>query len=226
MSAADQTSRAALPAIRVLIADSRSVVRTGYARCLESAGSEALIGDAVDADGLLAAASQLRPDVILASMTVLAARWSKAVRWTNDDYAVPLVAVLPEIHDAYLAVAAWAEAEGFILEDASPSELAEALCSAAAGWSGWRGDDRQRAVCWQVEVGQPWRSLTDREREVFHLLVRGMGNSAIADALTLAPKTVEHHVCRILGKLGLASRAMVASWYYDQFPAILRGGGG
>ncbi len=77
---------------------------------------------------------------------------------------------------------------------------------------------------WQEDVGQPWRSLTGREREVFYLLVRGMGNSAMADALTLAPKTVEHHVCRILDKLGLASRAMAASWYYEQVPAILRGG--
>ncbi len=225
MSAADQTNRTALPAMRVLIADSRSVVRTGYARCLESAGSEALIGDAADADGLLAAVGRLRPDVILAGMTVLAPRWSSATIWTNGGYAAPLVAVLPDIHDGYLAVAAWAEAKGYVLEDASPSELTDALGSAAAGQSFWRNGDRQRALRWEEEVGRPWRSLTDREREVFHLLVRGMGNPAIADALILAPKTVEHHVCRILGKLGLASRAMVASWYYDQFPAILRGGG-
>ncbi|MFZ2488658.1 MAG: response regulator transcription factor, partial [Anaerolineae bacterium] len=181
-----------------------------------------MIGDAIDADGLLAAASQLRPDVILVGMTVLAARWSKAVRWTSNGPAVPLVAALPELHDGYLAVAAWAEAKGYVLEDASPSELTDALGSAAAGQSFCRNGDRQRALRWEEEVGRPWRSLTDREREVFHLLVRGMGNPAIADALTLAPKTVEHHVGRILGKLGLASRAMVASWYYDQFPAILR----
>ncbi len=112
-----------------------------------------------------------------------------------------------------------------MLEDASPSELAGALCSPAAGQNGWRSDVRQRALRWQEEVGRPWRSLSDREHDVFHLLVRGMSNSAMADALVLAPKTVEHHVCRILDKLGLASRAMAASWYYDQFPAILRGGG-
>ncbi len=157
-------------------------------------------------------------------MTVLASRWSSATRWSNDGPAPPVVATVPEFHDGYLAVAAWAEAKTYVLEDASPTELADALCSAAAGRSGWCGDDRRRAVRWQEEVGQPWRSLTGRQREVFHLLVRGMSNSAMADALTLAPKTVEHHVCKILDKLSLASRAMAASWCYDQFPAILRGG--
>lgn len=222
MSAENQTQRILSSSIRVLIADKRSVMRYGYAICSAAVEEVAVVGDAVDSESLQAAARLLRPDVILIGMTVLASTWLDAAQWENGGHAVPLVAAMPEIRDAYLAVAAWAGAQGYVVEDASPSELAGALCRAAAGQSGWRSDDRQRALRWQEDVGQPWCSLTVREREVFHLLVRGMSNSAIGSALVLAPKTVEHHVSSILGKLGLASRAMAASWYYHQFPALLR----
>jgi DNA-binding NarL/FixJ family response regulator len=207
----------------VVIADIRSMMRNGYARCLESTGNVALIGDAADADGLLAAARQLQPDAILAGMTVLAPRWSSATRWTNGDFGAPLVAALPEIHDAYLAVAAWAGAGSYVLEDASPADLAEALRCVAARREGWSGEDQLRARRWQEEVGQPWRSLTQRERDVLRVLARGLSNAAIADATTLTPKTVEHHVSRILDKLGLASRTQAVVWYFEQFPPSMRG---
>jgi DNA-binding NarL/FixJ family response regulator len=54
------------------------------------------------------------------------------------------------------------------------------------------------------------------------VLARGMSNAAIADATTLTPKTVEHHVSRILSKLGQASRTQAVVWYFEQFPANLR----
>lgn len=114
--------------------------------------------------------------------------------------------------------------KAYKLEDASPPELTDALGSAAAGQGGWRDDERQRTGRWEEKAGRPWRSLGEREREVFHLLVRGLSNSAMAEALSLAPKTVEHHVGKILGKLGRASRTEVMAWYFEQFPPILRGG--
>lgn len=224
MATADQTLRALRSPVRVLIAERRPVIRNGYIMGLAAVEDIVVVGDAADSEGLQAAAHLLRPDVILVGIAVLAPKWSSAAPWKNGGHTAPLVVAMAEVHDAYLAVAAWANAVAYVLEDTRLEEVANILCNAAAGQSGWSSNDRQHALRWQVGVGQPWRSLSGRERDVFRLLVRGMSNVAIADALLLAPKTVEHHVSSILDKLGLASRAMAASWYYDQFPAVWREG--
>lgn len=109
-----------------------------------------------------------------------------------------------------------------MLEDTSPIELAKALRLVAARQGTWSAEDRWRALRWQEEVGRPWRSLTEREREVMRALAKGMSNAAIAGATTLTSKTVEHHVSSILSKLGLASRTQAVVWYFEQFPANLR----
>ncbi|HSN74541.1 MAG TPA: response regulator transcription factor [Anaerolineae bacterium] len=185
-----------------------------------------VVGETPDLDQLRKAAGHLRPDAVMASIALLAPLWSEpAAQWRDAGIQQPLLVAMPEVHDAYLAVAAWAGAGGYVLEDASPADLAEALRRVAARQEGWSGEDRLRALRWQEKVGQPWRSLTHRERDVLRVLARGMSNAAIADATTLTPKTVEHHVSRILDKLGLASRTQAVVWYLEEFPPNLRGGG-
>jgi DNA-binding NarL/FixJ family response regulator len=54
------------------------------------------------------------------------------------------------------------------------------------------------------------------------VLAKGMSNAAIAEATTLTPKTVEHHISRILNKLGVTSRVQAVVWYLEEFPPSLR----
>jgi DNA-binding NarL/FixJ family response regulator len=65
----------------------------------------------------------------------------------------------------------------------------------------------------------PLAWLTPREREVAALLLRGMSNRQIAEELVITERTAETHVCRILSKLGLGSRAQIAAWVMDHTPA-------
>lgn len=210
-------------ATRVVITDTRQVLRAGYARHLSTVAGIEVVGETPDLDQLRTAAEHLRPDAVMASIALLAPLWLRpAAQRREAGIPQPLLVAMPEAHDAYLAVAIWAGARGYVLEDTSPTELARALRLVAAGQGTWSADDRCRALRWQEEVGRPWRSLTEREREVMRVLARGMSNAAIADATALTPKTVEHHISRILSKLGQASRTQAVVWYYEQFPANLR----
>lgn len=211
-------------AIRVLITDTRQVLRAGYARNLSTVAGIEVVGETPDLDQLRKAAGRLRPDAVMASIALLAPLWSEQAAQCRDaGIQQPLLVAMPEVHDAYLAVAAWSGAGGYVLEDTSPVELAEALRLVAARQGTWSDEDRWQALRWQEEVGRPWRSLTQRERDVLRVLARGLSNAAIADATTLTPKTVEHHVSRILDKLGLASRTQAVVWYFEQFPPSMRG---
>jgi DNA-binding NarL/FixJ family response regulator len=221
-----QTSNAANGlrlATRVVITDTRQVLRAGYARHLSTMAGIEVVGETPDLEQLRAAAERLRPDAVMASIALLAPLWLEPVPRRRDmGIPQPLLVAMPEVHDAHLAVAAWAGAGGYVLEDTSPTELATALRLVAARQGTWSAEDRYRALRWQDEIGRPWRSLTEREREVMRALARGMSNAAIAAATALTPKTVEHHVSSILSKLGLASRTQAVVWYFEQFPANLR----
>jgi DNA-binding NarL/FixJ family response regulator len=211
-------------ATRVVITDTRQVLRVGYARHLSTVAGIEVVGETPDLVQLRTAAERLRPDAVMASIALLAPLWLEpAAHRRAVGIPQPLLVAMPEVHDAHLAVAAWAGAGGYVLEDTSAAELAQALRLVASRQGTWSAEDRCRALRWQEEVGRPWRSLTEREREIMRALARGMSNAAIAGATTLTPKTVEHHVSSILSKLGLASRTQAVVWYFEQFPANLRG---
>jgi DNA-binding NarL/FixJ family response regulator len=210
----------------VLITDTRQVLRAGYARSLSTVAGIEVVGETPDLDQLRKAARDMRPDVVMISISLLAPLWSRQAAQRRDaDILQPLLVFMPEVHDAYLAVAVWAGAGGYVLEDASPQELAEALRRVAARQGAWSDEDHLRALRWQEDVGRPWRSLTQRERDVIRVLAKGMSNAAIAEATTLTPKTVEHHISRILNKLGVNSRVQAVVWYLEEFPPNLRGAG-
>lgn len=207
-------------AVRVLIVIGRPAVRSGIKQGLAGAPGIEIVGEAAGWQEWLAAASELRPDVALVGAPVLAQFLSPP---PGADTRTPMLAVMPEYRDAYLAVSINTGALGYVLEDVDPMEIAAALHRVAAGQSQWSNEDRARARRWQEDVGLRWRNLTERESAVLRLLAKGMDTRAVADALTLAPKTVENYIGRILDKLALKSRAEAVVWYLEELPASIRG---
>ena len=117
--------------------------------------------------------------------------------------------MLTSFHDPDLVRRAMrAGAVGYVLKDASKEELATAIRSACAG---------QTTICAEaandllVDPGDSVIELTDREREVLTLLVKGMSNKEIAKQLHRSPFTVRHHVSQLINKLDAANRAEVAA---------------
>lgn len=206
-------------AVRVLVVIGRPAIRSGIKQGLSEAPGIEIVGEAAGWQEWLAAASELRPDVVLVGAPVLTQVPSPP---PDADTRAPMLAAMPEYHDAYLSLAMEAGALGYVLEDLDPAEIAAALQRVAAGQSQWSSEDRARARRWQATVGRRWRNLTERERAVLCLLARGMDTRAIANTLTLAPKTVENYIGRILDKLALESRAQAIVWYLEELPASVR----
>lgn len=209
-------------AVRVLIVIGRPTVRSGIKQGLSKAPGIEIVGEAADWQEWLTASSQLTPDVALVGVRLLTQMPSQPSR---SGRRAPFLVAMPEYLDAYLSLAVEAGALGYVLEDVDPLETAAALRLAATGQAQWTREDRALARRWQENVGLRWRSLTEREREVLHLLAKGMNTTEIANALILAPKTVEHHVNHILEKLALKSRTQAVIWYLEGLPPSIREGG-
>ena len=162
------------------------------------------------------AREDLRAEAALLAGRVVAARGDGAAAARELEDAVGRFAALGyplEESRSRLALARVQAAGG------SPLAVASAR-AALAGFErlGARGD-ADRAAALLRELGAAGRSavrgerdeLTAREREVLHLIAAGLSNAAIADRLVIAPKTAEHHVGRVLAKLGVRSRAEAAA---------------
>ncbi|TQL79074.1 DNA-binding NarL/FixJ family response regulator [Stackebrandtia endophytica] len=211
--------------IRVLIADDQVMVRQGFGVLLNAEPDIEVIGQAVDGEEAIAETARLSPDVVLMDIRMPRTDGITATRrLTSPADATVKVLILTTFDlDEYVYEALRAGASGFLLKDASASELAEAVRVVAGGDAllspnvtkrlieefariadGPRGPDRQRLD-----------GLTGRETEVLSLVAQGLSNSEIAAHLVLAEQTVKTHVSRILVKLGLRDRTQATVFAYE-----------
>jgi NarL family two-component system response regulator LiaR len=119
---------------------------------------------------------------------------------------VQVVALTSFREDELVKRALQAGAIGYLLKNVGADELVEAIRSAHAGRPTLAPEAAQVLIQASRQPLQPGYDLTDREREVLSLLVKGMSNNEIADRLVVSRSTVKFHVSSILSKLGVASR--------------------
>ncbi|RST05331.1 response regulator transcription factor [Streptomyces sp. WAC05374] len=203
--------------IRVLIVDDEILLRSCMQRILESE-PDIEVPAACDGRGAVDAVEAHRPDVVLLDLrmpdvdglSVLAALRSRSPR--------PAVAVLTTFSaDEDIAAALGAGASGFLLKDATPHELADAVRVLASGGTVLSSAAARVVVGGYLERGpQPaprdprLDSLTEREHQVLELLAEGLTNADIGRRLLMSPSTTKEHVSAILAKLGLANRVQAA----------------
>jgi DNA-binding NarL/FixJ family response regulator len=196
--------------VRIVIADDAAIVREGLARLLAEAGEDVvgLAADGIAAERLVA---ETDPDVVILDIRMPpggageGVRVARAVRGRSAGR--PGVIVLSQYLEPALAIQLLedgAEGMGYLLKDrvADVEALIEAIHRVARG-----GSVVDPAVVAALARGHGQRSplddLTDREREVLALMAEGRSNAAIAERLSVTPKTVETHVASIFSKLGL-----------------------
>ena len=202
--------------IRVLIADDHPVMRKGLRAVLEETLDIEVVGEAKDGVETRRMVVEFRPNILLLDLVMPDLRpfeVEKLVR-ANHQETITLILTAHD-RDYYLAEAVETGAAGFLTKDESPQKLVEAIRRAACGEVLITGEQLARAYSWRREVGERWESLTEREREVLRLLVKGQSNAAISEELCITVGTVECHVTSILSKLNVTSRQEAIVWVKD-----------
>ncbi len=210
--------------IRVLIADDQEMIRTGFRLILEQNEIE-VVAEAADGIEAVEAARRVRPDVVLMDVRMPHLDGIEATRRllhgpTRVDTRV-LVLTTFDL-DEYVYGALRAGASGFLLKDLPAEQLATAVAAVAAGDALLAPAVTRRLV--ERFAGMPdpqakpppgYDELTDREREVFAMVARGLTNAQIADRLVVSEATVKTHVARIFSKLDLHDRAQAVVLAYE-----------
>jgi DNA-binding NarL/FixJ family response regulator len=204
-------------AIRVVVADDHPVVREGLRSFLASRPGLDVVGEAADADGLVAAASRLRPDVVLVDL-MMPGGGIEAIHRLQSLATVPRALVLTSFAgDDQVIPALRAGASGYLLKDVDPSEIETAIRTVHAGGAllspsiAARVVDEVRApVPRPSDEDERLASLTRREREVLAALARGLSNRELAAELFVSEKTVKTHVSSVLAKLRVTDRTQAA----------------
>ncbi len=195
--------------IRVASVDDHEIMRGGIRFVLMAFDDLEIVGDARRGEDAAKMCQDLRPDVVLVDMKMPGLdgiETTMAIKTACPDVQV---LILTSFHDADLVRRAMkAGAVGYVLKDADKEELAGAIRAAKAGQT---TISSQAAKALVDEASDPVIELTEREREVLSLLVKGMSNKQIADQLNRSPFTIRHHVSQLIKRLGAANRAEVAA---------------
>lgn len=202
------------PEIRVLIADDHPVVRRGLSALLGTLDGFAVVGEAGDGDEAVREAQLTRPDVVLMDVRMPGTDGVEATRRLRA--AVPATAVLVlTMHDDddTVLTAMRAGASGYLLKGAEQEEIAGAIRAVAAGQAvlgpGLAGrllQQLEAPTAPPASAGEPFPTLTPREREILGLLAAGRRTAEIAAALHLSPKTVSNNLTTVFAKLQVADR--------------------
>lgn len=209
--------------MRVLVADDHDVVRVGLAMVLDADPGLEVVGQARDGLEAVALARSLRPDVCLLDIRMPGLDGIEATRrlaGPDVDDPLPVVVITTFDEDEYVYDALRAGARGFLLKDADPELLAQAVRAAASGEALIAPNVTARlleafAGSRTAGVREPVEPLTPREEEVLQRVARGATNAEIGEGLYLSLSTVKTHVAALMDKLGARNRVELAVWAWE-----------
>lgn len=211
--------------IRVLIVDDQALVRAGFRVLLETAGDVEVVGEAENGAEAVRAASELSPDVVLMDIRMPEMDGLEATRRILDDAGEtgPRVLVLTTFDaDEYVYEALRAGASGFLLKDAEPAHLVDAVRVVARGDALLSPGVTRRLIAEfasrpEVRRAHPAElaALTERELEVLALVAQGLSNDEIAQHLFISPATSKTHVSRVMMKMHSRDRAQLVVMAYE-----------
>jgi DNA-binding NarL/FixJ family response regulator len=209
--------------IGVLLADDQAMVRAGFRMILESEPDIAVVGEVADGEQAVASARRLRPDVVMMDIQMPGGDGLHATRRITEDAELQSkVVILTTFEsDEYVFEALQAGASGFLIKNAPPEELLQAVRVVAAGEALLAPSVTRRMIqqfarrTVRPDVGARLESLTQREREVLAMLARGMSNAELATELFVSEGTIKTHVSSLLSKLGLRDRVQAVVLAYE-----------
>jgi DNA-binding NarL/FixJ family response regulator len=195
--------------IRVLVVDDHPVVRQGLRTFLDLQDDLTVVGEAADGSAAVAAADELRPDVVLLDLKMPGADGVVALHGLRKSGNAAKVLIITSFTEpAAVLPAVRAGAAGYVYKDVDPPALAAAIRAVHAGPVLLHPDVARLLADGLTRLTEV--HLTAREREVLAAIARGRANREIARQLGLSEKTVKTHVSAILTKLGVQDRTQAA----------------
>jgi DNA-binding NarL/FixJ family response regulator len=209
--------------VRVLVADDQPIVRTGLTMLLDAQPDIEVVGAAADGREAVRLARELRPDVGLFDVRMPVMDGIEATRvlaGPDVDDPLPIVVITTFDLDEHVYGALQAGARGFLLKDAGPTLLTQAIHAAAAGDALIAPSVTLRLISAfastpKPTARQPLEPLTLREEEVLLPVARGRTNDEIAAELHITTSTVKAHLASLMRKIGARNRVEVAIWAYE-----------
>jgi DNA-binding NarL/FixJ family response regulator len=209
--------------ITVLLADDQAIVRSGLRMILEDQPDISVVGEASDGVEAVALARQFRPDVCLVDIRMPrldGLEVTRALAGPGVPEPLRVIVVTTFDIDEYVYGALRSGAVGFVLKDAGPTLLVEAVRAAFAGDAlispsiTVRLLHRLTAAPTPVDERSVSR-LTEREIDVVRAIARGRTNQEIAAELFISLSTVKGHLSTIQTRLGLRNRVEIAAWAWE-----------
>jgi DNA-binding NarL/FixJ family response regulator len=210
--------------IRVVVADDQAAVRAGFAALIAAQDEMQVAGEAADGREAVDLVRRVLPQVVLMDIRMPRLDGLEATRLICADPTLADARVLMLTTfdlDEYVYAALRAGASGFLLKDAGPAELLQAIRIVAAGDALLAPSVTKRLIAEFAARPDPSQvpaelgELTEREREILRLVAAGLSNHEIASRLVISPLTAKTHVSRILGKLGCRDRAQLVTLAYE-----------
>ena len=198
--------------LRVLIADDHTLFRYGMQGLLSTQPDIEVVGEAKTGEEAVALAAELRPDVVLMDIKMPGMSGIEATRRILEDHPhVRILMVTMFEDDASVFTAMRAGARGYVLKDAAKDDVLSAIRAVGRGGAIFSPGIAARLMDFFTTTRpavprEAFPTLTEREREMLHLMAQGASNTEIARLLSLSVKTVANYVSNILHKLQVADR--------------------
>ncbi|GED71470.1 DNA-binding response regulator [Brevibacillus reuszeri] len=188
--------------VRLLLVDDHWIVREGLKMILESSPRYVVVDEASDGDELVTKALALKPDLIVSDLKMPGASVidsCKVLKEQLPDIKLLILTAFDESEDVFRALEA--NVDGYIMKDTAPEQILSTMDMVMMGYSCFQSKLQQKKKD-RLEI-----SFTDREQEIFELIVENLSNAEIAQQLYISEATVKTHVSSILRKTGQPNRS-------------------
>src|SRR6476469_4412598 len=203
------------PMIRIVLADDHTIMREGLKRILDGADDIEVVGEAVDGFEVLAQVRKGGFDLLMLDLSMPGRSGVELIRQIKDEMPkLPILILTMHDEEQYAVRAIRAGARGYLTKESAGTQLVSAIRKVASGRPYISLEVAEQLAMDAMPTNEelPHKQLSNREFEVFTLLVSGKSITEIADSLHLSAKTVSTHKTRILQKMNMNSLAEMVQY--------------